>query len=683
MEVTPSRNVTLASRSPYKMAVVDELKRFFPHDKFRYVAVSTSHPQPIDELIAECMGERLRQLQELAPEEDILLVMESGIIQADNGYQEICRLLVDSGAQQKTYQSFAIDISSELFEAYRATGSTGTFGNFLAWTYPVLGQNWTKSHYFGGVDRQDQFRHVLSQWVLDRFTRVIPDFPKPGVLFKDISSVTKSASLFGLMHTEFKKMILRNVSEIDYFAGLESRGYYLAASLAQELGKGMVPIRKSGKLPKTDDVLTIKYGTEYSQDEIGLIESDEYRGANVVIVDDLIATGGSLLAAHQLCRAAGMQVVGSAVVYCVAPLLASAMQKFKVPPLVLCDHSATDVVAVDHDVYLPAFKFSRPGPPDARIIACSGSEYLAEAIHCISDIKMCPSVIAHFGNGETRVEIRESIRGTDVTVVCVTRNGAINNDFLSLCMVLDACRRSGANSVNVVLPYYPYSRSDKRDAPRVPIGAAAIAGILESYHVDNIISLDLHAGQLQGLIDRGFHNIYIINVMCDYIRTVLDLDSDKHILISPDAGSIKRLEAYSKKLGVEYVILHKQRDYSKPGTVVRSMLIGDKELYRDKVGIVIDDMADTMGTMVAACDVLRDHGLVGMHTVVTHGVLSGPAIDRINGCEFIQSVVVTNTLPQTENARRCPKIKIVDCAPLITRAIEAIAKNESVSALWE
>ncbi len=671
-------SITLASQSPIKVAVLDEFRQFFPGTTFAYRSVPTIREQPIDDQISECALDRLRSAKAGETGAGVILALESGIVSTADGYQEVCMLAAESDRGRWLYRSFGIAVAPELFEAYLATGSTATFGHHLSLSYPVASTNWTKSHYFGGVDRADQFRHVLSQWVLDGFTLTISDFPRPGVLFKDISSVTADANLFGLLHRQFKRMIERNTREVDYFAGLESRGYYLAATLAQELGKGMIPIRKSAKLP--GDAVTVGYSTEYSQDEIGLIRRPEYRGKRVVIVDDLIATGGSLRAAEQLCQKVGMEVAASAVVYCVESLLPVAMAKFDRRPLVLCGDSTGDVVAVDPAVHVPRFEFAASAPPNARIIACCGSEYLAEAIECISGIKPCPSVVSHFGNGETRVEIGESLRGTDLTVVCVTRNGAVNDDFLSLCMVLDACRRSGAKSVNVVLPYYPYARSDKRDQPRVPIGAAAIASILELYRVDNIISLDLHAGQLQGLIDRGFHNIYIINVMCDYLRTFLD---DRHVLIAPDAGSIKRLEAYSKKLGVDYIILHKQRDYSQPGTVTRSIIVGDEAVYRGKVGIVIDDMADTMGTMVAACQVLRKNGLVGMHTVVTHGVLSGPAIDRINGCSFMESVVVTNTLPQTENARRCPKLKVVDCAPLITQVITALAKDESVSALWE
>lgn len=303
--------------------------------------------------------------------------------------------------------------------------------------------------------------------------------------------------------------------------------------------------------------------------------------------------------------------------------------------------------------------------------------------HLKDDVPVCDMVLDHFGNGETRVELSCNIRNRHVILIAQMRTGFVNDDFMSLVMLIDACRRSAASKITVVMPYYPYSRSDKKDKPRVPIGSAAIASILNGYNVDNVISLDLHAGQTQGLIDRGFHNLYVINLVIRYLKGFKNFNSSNSILISPDIGGVKRIEAYSKKMKIDHVILHKIRDYDKPGTVMKSIIIGDPKQYQGKTGVIIDDMADSMGTMVSATNELRSHGIKNVIIIVTHGIFSGKAIERINDCDFIENVICTDSLPQGDNISKCKKLIVLPCSILIGDALDRIINGGSVSSLFE
>ena len=311
-----------------------------------------------------------------------------------------------------------------------------------------------------------------------------------------------------------------------------------------------------------------------------------------------------------------------------------------------------------------------------------GTEKLTYMISKCTNIPLCDQELSHFGNGETRVEINSNIRNKDVIIIAHMRTGSVNDDFMSLIMLVDACRRGDAYRINIAIPYYPYSRSDKKDRPRVPIGSATIAHILNMYRVDNVISLDLHSAQLQGLIDRGFHNLYAINLMTPVIQSEINNGDSRCVLISPDVGGIKRVEAYARKLNMEHVILHKVRDYSNPGTVLKSIIIGDPSQYKGKIGILIDDMADSMGTMVSATEKLVEHGIEKVIIVVTHGIFSGKAISRINDCRHISKVICTDSLPQEENVKACEKLQIVTCSKLIGDTLEAILEGKSVSVLF-
>lgn len=325
------------------------------------------------------------------------------------------------------------------------------------------------------------------------------------------------------------------------------------------------------------------------------------------------------------------------------------------------------------------------------LISGRSTLHLASEISEILDIPLTPCNNKTFANGEIKVEINTSIRNKDMFILqtgASDKNHTINDYIMELFQLIKACKLSGAKSITTIIPCFPYARSDKKDAPRCAIGSATIAEILEMFGVKRITSMDLHAGQIQGFA-RGipFDNLYGINLLTNELRTryFKDMSTDdinKHyVLISPDAGGVKRCEAYARLLKMDYVIMHKQRDYTKESVVLNSKLIGDPEKIKGKTGIIIDDIADTFGTMISTINTLTVY-IEKMIVVVTHGILSGPAVKHINDCKSIINVVVIDTIDQTNHKEQCNKLIVVKSAELFADVIKRLRLNESISELF-
>jgi ribose-phosphate pyrophosphokinase len=297
-----------------------------------------------------------------------------------------------------------------------------------------------------------------------------------------------------------------------------------------------------------------------------------------------------------------------------------------------------------------------------------------------------------FANGEINIKLNHSVRGKTVYLVCSgsfnnsNPDYSLNDNIMSMILTIDALKRSSAHTVNLIMPCYPYARSDKKDH-RGPISSSAIAMILNTFQVDRIISCDVHSGQIQGFFPKAFDNIYCMNSLIGYMQInglFKNCDiNDKFVLCSPDAGGIKRIKAYSEKLKLNYVVMEKQRDYTKMNTVMKSVLIGDKESLLGKTVIIVDDMADTMGTMCASANELKEYGAKDCIIVVTHGYFSGEALNRINSTDFISHVICTNSISQTENMKLCEKIHEVNISSLLETVIEYIETGKSLSSLFE
>jgi len=292
------------------------------------------------------------------------------------------------------------------------------------------------------------------------------------------------------------------------------------------------------------------------------------------------------------------------------------------------------------------------------------SEYLAKPLGRLK--------VNRFSDGETQVEIHENVRRKEIYVIQATCY-PVNDNLVELLLLIDAFKRSSASRITAVIPYFGYSRQDKKVAPRVPISAKLIADLLVVAGVDRVITMDLHAGQIQGFFNVPVDNLYSAPIIIDDIKTRF---SDDLVVVSPDAGGVERARAYAKRLHAGLAIVDKRR--SAPNQAKAMAIIGD---VQDKTAIIIDDMADTAGTLTEAASVIREKGAREVHAYCTHPVLSGPAIDRIQKSS-LNSLVATDTIPLSEEAKKCDKIKTLSIAKLVGEAIVRSYRGDSVNSLF-
>jgi ribose-phosphate pyrophosphokinase len=280
--------------------------------------------------------------------------------------------------------------------------------------------------------------------------------------------------------------------------------------------------------------------------------------------------------------------------------------------------------------------------------------------------------VKRFSDGEIQIEIDENVRSKDVFVIqsiCYP----VNENLVELLLMLDALKRASANSITAVIPYYGYARQDKKVAPRVPISAKLVADVLTVAGATRIITMDLHAGQIQGFFNIPVDNLFAAPVIIDYIRKKFNNDL---VIVSPDAGGVERARAFAKRLNAGLAIIDKRRDA--PNQAKAMAVIGN---VTDKVVVILDDMVDTAGTLVEAAGAIMKNGAREIHASCCHPVLSGPAIQRIEDSE-LKTLVVTDTIPLKENAIDCSKIKVLSISELIGEAIIRSFKGDSVTSLF-
>ncbi len=328
---------------------------------------------------------------------------------------------------------------------------------------------------------------------------------------------------------------------------------------------------------------------------------------------------------------------------------------------------------------------------NVKIIAGRSNRPLAEGIAACLGLKLVTCVIDKFANTEINVEIKEDIRGSTVFIIQTGGNddvecNSINDFIIETLLLIDCCKRSDVAKVGLVLPYFPYSRADKKDKPRVSVGGSMIANLFKKAGCNRIISLDLHSGQIQGFIQKmPFDNLYGIKLHIENLRNTLFKEltleeiNEKYVLVALDVGTAKRIKSYAEKLQMRFAIMDKQRDYSKKNNVLKSVLVGDVE---NKICICVDDMCDTAGTLISGVTDLKQHGAKSSIVLVTHGILSSPADTRINSCDFIEQVIVINTLDQSRNLANIPKLKVIDCSPLLCEVIKRVTVGGSISELF-
>jgi ribose-phosphate pyrophosphokinase len=277
-----------------------------------------------------------------------------------------------------------------------------------------------------------------------------------------------------------------------------------------------------------------------------------------------------------------------------------------------------------------------------------------------------------FSDGEIQIEIHENVRLKDVFVLQSTCS-PVNDNLVELLLMIDAFNRSSAKKITAVIPYFGYARQDKKVAPRVPISAKLVADMLTVAGADRIITMDLHAGQIQGFFNIPVDNLFAAPVLIEYIRNNV---RDEMVIVSPDAGGVERARAFAKRLDADLAIIDKRRDA--PNQAKAMAVIGD---VTDKVAIILDDMADTAGTLTEAAEAIKNAGAREIHACCAHPVLSGPAIDRITD-SVLKSMVVTDTIPLTEKAAACDKIKVLTISQLVGEAIIRSFRGDSVTSLF-
>jgi len=279
--------------------------------------------------------------------------------------------------------------------------------------------------------------------------------------------------------------------------------------------------------------------------------------------------------------------------------------------------------------------------------------------------------VRRFSDGEIFVEIGENVRGTDVFVIQPTCP-PVNDHLMELVIMVDALRRASARRITAVLPYYGYARQDRKVAPRVPITAKVVAEMLMVVGVRRVLAMDLHAGQIQGFFNIPVDHLYAAPVLLEYIeRTFKNV-----IMVSPDAGGVERTRAFAKRLKSDLAIIDKRRD--RPNESKAMNVIGD---VKGKTAILLDDMVDTAGTLCNAASMLIDAGASEVHACCSHGVLSGPAIERLEASK-IKSLVITNSIPLRGKAKECKRIKVLPVSRLLAEAIRRIHSEDSVSLLF-
>ncbi len=281
--------------------------------------------------------------------------------------------------------------------------------------------------------------------------------------------------------------------------------------------------------------------------------------------------------------------------------------------------------------------------------------------------------VSRFSDGETFCEIRENVRGLDAYVVQPT-SSPVNDNLMELLIMCDALRRASTASITAVIPYYGYARQDRKVAPRTPITSKLVADLLVASGVDRVVSVDLHAGQIQGFFNIPFDHLYALPVfLSDYLKSRY---SEEAVFVSPDAGGVERTRAYSKRLGAQLAIIDKRRERANVSEVMH--LIGD---VKGRDCIIVDDMIDTAGTLCNAARAVMDKGAKSVVAVATHGILSGPAVQRIAESPLSQ-VTVTDSIAPSPEAAACAKIQHISIARLLAEAIRRIHNSDSVSSLF-
>lgn len=308
-----------------------------------------------------------------------------------------------------------------------------------------------------------------------------------------------------------------------------------------------------------------------------------------------------------------------------------------------------------------------------KIFSGSANPELAEKICKYLATPLGHSTLKRFSDGELFVEIEENVRGADVFIVQPTCP-PVNENLMELLIMIDAARRASARRITAVIPYYGYARQDRKTAPRTPISAKLVANLIVVAGARRVLTMDLHAGQIQGFFDIPVDHLYAMPVFLQYIKE--NFKSEEIVIVSPDAGGVERAREYAKRLNTTMAIVDKRRPRPNESEVMN--IIGE---VQNKIAIIIDDMVDTAGTMCKAAEALMDKGAKEVYAIATHPVLSGKAVERI-AASPLKALIVSDTIPLKEEAKAIGKIQVLSVANLLGEAIRRIHTDDSISSLF-
>jgi ribose-phosphate pyrophosphokinase len=311
-------------------------------------------------------------------------------------------------------------------------------------------------------------------------------------------------------------------------------------------------------------------------------------------------------------------------------------------------------------------------PDRLKIFTGNANPELAREIVQALGVELADLMVRQFSDGEIYLQIKENVRGADVFIVQPTCT-PVDRNLMELLLTIDALKRASAERITAVLPYYGYARQDRKDKPRVPISARLVAALLETAGADRVLTLDLHAAQIQGFFDIPVDHLFASPVLIDYFRTSKTPDMT---VVSPDAGGVERARAFAKRLNAPLAIIDKRREEANVAEVMN--VVGE---VKGRNCLLVDDLIDTAGTLVKGAEALMEKGAASVTACATHAVLSGPAVSRIEE-SCLKEVVVTNSIPLSEAGQKSSRIKSLSVAKLLAEAIRSIHEETSVSVLF-
>ena len=310
-----------------------------------------------------------------------------------------------------------------------------------------------------------------------------------------------------------------------------------------------------------------------------------------------------------------------------------------------------------------------------KILSCNSNKVLAEAISSYIGVNLSNATIKKFADGEVFVKINENIRGEDLYIIQST-SPPVNDNLMELLITIDAAKRASAKRITAVIPYFGYARQDRKDEGRTSISAKLIANLITSAGANRVVTTDLHAGQIQGFFDIPLDNLFSVNELIEDMKKITDKRSELAI-VSPDVGGVVRARAFAKRINASLVIIDKRREKAEESEVMN--IIGE---VKDKTCVILDDIADSAGTLCNAAKALRNNGAQEIYSYIVHGVLSGNALERIKASD-IKELILTDTIQATESVKNIKNIRHISIAPLLGEAIKRINSDSSVSALFD